>query len=133
MAAKSYVLDNLLLNAVLRNVAYVQPVAVFAALLTTVPVLPDAVGLVEVPTGGGSLYVRKAITFGAAANGVVLNTAPVAFDVAGTAWGLIRGVAIYSLVAAGDLLYYGTLTVNKTVGIGDTVTFAVSALGVAEQ
>ena len=133
MAAKSYALDNLILSAVLRNTPYVQPAAVFAALLTTVPALPDGVGLVEVPTGGGSLYVRKAITFGAPVNGVTLNTAPVAFDAAGTAWGLIRGVAIYSLVAAGDLLYYGTLAVNKTVGIGDTVTFAVSSLGVTEQ
>jgi hypothetical protein len=136
MAAKSYFLDGAVLNAVLRNTAYVPANAgvVWAALLTTVPALPDGVGLVEVPTGGGSLYLRQTITFGAPSGvGVTLNTAPVAFPAAGTVWGTINGVGIYDASAAGNLLYFGTLGVPKTVGIGDTVTFATSALSVTEQ
>lgn len=135
MAAKSYTLDNALLSHVLQNTAYVPPVAVFAGLFTVAPSGPSDAGT-EVPTGGGTLYTRVAIPFGTGpVNGVISNDGAVNFPVAGAAWGgvPIVGVGIFSLVAGGTLLYYGLLGTPKTVGIGDSVSFAIGALSVQEQ
>jgi hypothetical protein len=133
MAAKAQTLSNALLNAVLRNIAYVQPAAVFAALYTVAPTATTAG--TEVVTSGGTLYARQAVTFGAAAAGVCQNSAPVTFPVAGAPWGTILAAAITdnATAGAGNVLYFGNLAVSKIVGTGDQVSFATSALSVTEQ
>lgn len=131
MAAKSYYLDNAVLNAVLRNTTYTSPATVYVGLFTVAPT--PSTGGTEVSTGGGTLYVRKAVTFGAPSNGVVQNSAPVAFDTAGASWGHIVACAIFDDPTAGNLLYFGALGTAKDVGVGDQVNFATSALSVTEQ
>ena len=133
MPAKDEGLSNALLDAVLRNVAYVQPAAVYAALYTVAPTATTQG--TEVATGGGELYARTLITFGAAAAGVCANSGAVTFPVAGAAWGTVVAVAVTASATAGtdDALYFGNLTASKVVGIGDQVSFAISALSVTEQ
>lgn len=132
MAAKSYALDDAILNLVLKGTAYVPAgVPVYVALYTVAPTA--AGGGTEVSTGGGSNYVRTAVTFGVPASGVIANSAPVAFAVAGTVWGTIQAVGIFDDVAAGTLLYFGNLGTPKLVGVGDQVNFIVGALSVTEQ
>lgn len=132
MAAKTYALDNALLSAVLRNVAYVQPAAVYVG-LTTGTSTPGAAATEVVDAN----YTRIVATFGAPVNGVTACGALSGFFGAGAAAGpiAITEVAIYDngVKATGNMLYYGPLAVPKTVGAGDTVSFAASALTVTEQ
>lgn len=137
MAAKTYVLDDLILQAVLNSTAYVQPANTWVGLFTTVPANPGdagtevttvATGYVRQATGGGLGWTASVGT------GVASNTGIIQFPVATAAYGFeVTGVGIFSAVAAGDLLYYGTLGTPKTVGLGDSVSFAIGALVVTES
>jgi hypothetical protein len=132
MAAKSYYLDDAILNLILSATPYVPTTgSVYVALYTVAPTALG--GGTEVPTAGGTLYVRQAVTFGTPTNGVVSNSAPVAFPTAGIAWNTIVACGIFDDVSGGHLLYFGNLGTPKLVGIGDQVNFATSALSVTEQ
>jgi len=72
--AKSYYLDNAVLQAVLAAVQYTSPSAVYVALYTSAPG----------PTGGGTevsggSYQRTACTFGAPTNGALTNSGACTF------------------------------------------------------
>ena len=127
MDNKTHVLENAVVNHFLRNSAYASPTAVYAALFTVAPT--KAGGGTEV-TGGS--YARVAVTFGAPTDGATANSGPVSFVTATAGWGLVVAVAIMTDLTGGDMLYFGTLASSKTVDSGDTVTFATSALTVAE-
>lgn len=128
MPAKSTYLDNALLAAVLTHTTFTSPVTVYAALFTVAPTAGG--GGTEV--SGGS-YARQAVTFGAPASGVTSNTAPVNYPAATAPWGTVVAVGVFDASTVGNLLYFGNLGTSKTVGTGDTVSFAVSALSVTEQ
>lgn len=133
MAAKAQTLSNSLLDAVLRNVAYSSPAAVFMALYTVTPT-PTTSGT-EVTTGGGTLYNRVSATFSAAAAGATSNSGAVLFPVAGAAWGTVVGAAVTDngTPGAGNVLYFGALGTSKVVGIGDQLNFAIAAVSVTES
>lgn len=127
MDAKSNYLEDAMLNHVLRHVALTSPTTVYLALYTAAP--SDTGGGTEV--SGGS-YARQAITFGAPSSGVVANSGSVTYPVATADWGTVTSIGIFDAATVGNLLYYGTLTVSKTVGSGDQISFANGALTVAE-
>lgn len=134
MAAKSYDLDDEIINVYLRNqVATITPAAtVYVALYTVAPTA--AGGGTEVANSFD--YARTAVTMGAPVNGVSSNTAPVTFPPAnGGAWGLVAAMAIFDsgTYGAGNMLYFGALGTSKQVNDGDQVNFAVSALQVTES
>ena len=130
MAAKSIYLDNAVLNLVLRAVAYAPTTGtVYVGLFTSAPT-PSTSGTECSGTG----YARAAVTFGAAALGVSLNSGLVTFPTAGAGgWGLVVAAGIFDDAAAGNLLYFGNLGASKTIDAGDTASFAISALSVTEQ
>jgi len=132
MPAKNQTLANALLDAVLGNVAYSSPAAVYAALFTVAPTATTPG--TEVVTAGGTLYNRVAITFGGAALGQDTNSAPIAFPTAGANWGTAVSVGIMdnATPGLGNLLYFGDLTVHKAINTGDQATFAALALAVTE-
>jgi hypothetical protein len=72
-------------------------------------------------------YARVAHAVWARSGNVVDNTGAITFTVAGGAWGTIDYFALFDSVS-GDMLGSGALTVAKTVGEGDTVSFADGAL-----
>jgi hypothetical protein len=133
MAAKAQTLANSLLDAVLRNVAYSSPAAVYAALYTVAPT-PTTSGT-EVVTSGGTLYNRVAATFSAAAAGATSNSGAVTFPIAGASWGTVVSAAITdnATPGAGNILYFGALGTPKTVGVGDQLNFAISAISITES
>lgn len=134
MAAKAQTLSNLLLDAVLSNVAYVSPAAVWCALYTVTPT-PTTAGT-EVVTAGGTLYDRVSATFvSPPVAGVTSNSGAITFPVAGAAWGHVEGAAIVdnATPGAGNVLYFGDLTTHKDVGVGDQLSFGVGALTVTES
>jgi len=127
--AKSYYLDNAMLNAVLANTAYTSPATVYVALFTATPG----------PSGGGTEvsgngYARQPVTFGAPANGSMTNSSTCTFPQAtGGGWGTIGYFGIFDNASAGNLLYYGALTASKTINSGDQLQFAVGGITVTES
>lgn len=131
MAGKSDYLESAILNHVLRNTALTSPTTVYAGLFTASP--SDAGGGTEV-TGGS--YARVAITFGAPTGTSptqVANSAAVNFATATASWGTVTDFGIFDAVSAGNLLYWDALTTSKTIGNGDTASFAIGDLVVTED
>lgn len=128
MAFSNY-LEKKLLEAAFRNVAYTPPTTVYVALFTTAPA-GDGTGGVEV---SGGAYARQAMAFTAATGGSpasVANSALIQFPTATAAWGTIVAAGLYDAATGGNLLEYGPLTANKTVGIGDVFSFPANSYSV---
>ena len=123
--AKSYYLDNAMLNTVLLGVAYTSPSQILVGLFTASP--GPGGGGSEV-TGGG--YARTAATFASPSNGLLTNNASITFPQATAAWGTIVAFALFD--NSGNLLWYGNLTASKTINTGDQLTFAAGGLTVTE-
>lgn len=126
MAALSTTLINALLNATLRNLAYVPPATVYVALFTIAPTAGG--GGTEV---AGGAYARQPATFAAPSGGQVANGADIVFPVATAAWGTIVAVAIFDAAAAGTMLYFGPLSANTAIGINDQPKFIAGQLAVS--
>jgi len=112
--------ENKILDHMLRAQAFTPPATVYVALYTTAPT--DAGGGTEV--SGGS-YARQAVTFSAASDGSITNSADITFPQATADWGTIVAVGLFDASTAGNLLWYGNLTTSKTVNSGDI--FKISA------
>lgn len=128
--AKTDYLENAMINAVLRNVAFTSPATVYVG-LHTAQAVPEAGTVTEVV---GNNYGRQAVPFAAPSNGTTSNSADVVYPVATPGnWGTIMGGGIYDASSGGNLLYYGTLTVSKTVNANDQFKFLAGAISVQEQ
>ena len=114
MGALSDYSEAQVINHMLRNQAYTPPATVYLALYTTTP--DDTGGGVEV---SGGAYARQACALDAATVGVTANTSDITFPTATANWGTIVAVGLFDAVTAGNLLWWGALTVNKTVNNGD--------------
>lgn len=129
--AKNDYLRNAVVNAVLRNTSFTSPVTVYVALYTVAPT--NTVGSGTEVTTIGTAYSRQPATFGVPSPaGAVANTAPVVYSMATAPYGTIVAMAILDAPTGGNMLYYGALGTSKTVGTGDQVSFATSALTVTE-
>lgn len=113
--------------------SYTPPVTLYMALFTVAP--SDSGGGTEV-TGGS--YARVAVTNNttnfpnatgtsptAKANGTVIT-----FPTASGSWGTCVAFGIFDASTSGNLIAWADLTANKTVGSGDTASFAVSSLAI---
>lgn len=114
MTAMSNYLENALINATLRGVAYTAPSTVYVALYTGDP---TEAGTGPQVTGGA--YVRRAITFGAPTDGAASNSAEVLFPVATANWGTVTHIGIFDALTNGNMLYYGALTNPKAIQTDD--------------
>lgn len=119
MSFSDYLEDNLL-DHTFRNTAFTSPAAVYMALFTVAPT--DAGGGTEV-TGGS--YARAAITFGAAADGAIANSAACTMPTATAGWGTVSHFAIFDAAAGGNMLAWGPVGTAKPVVTDDTPEFAI--------
>lgn len=124
MATSDY-LEEAIIEHFLRNTAQTSPANVFCALYTVDP--SDSGGGTEV-TGNG--YARQDITFGAPTDGLVQNSAEIAFPQATASWGTIVAIGVFDASTAGNLLYHGGLSVDKDVGENDTFKIAIGDLDI---
>lgn len=120
---KSYYLCNKMLDAALRNVAYVPPATTYVALFTTSPT-PSTAG-VEVVGGG---YTRQSATYGAPVNGTTDNTTDVTFPIAMSDWGTITSFGVFDAPVGGNLLYFASLSSSRYIATNDQVRFPVGQL-----
>lgn len=113
MSASNF-LENKLLDNALGVANYSTPTP-YLALFTSDPG-EDGTGT---EVSGGS-YVREAITFNPATNGTSSNNGVVQFDTATANWGTVSHVAVFDASTGGNMLFYGAVTVSKTITTGDT-------------
>jgi hypothetical protein len=123
-------LENKVLDHVLGGGDYTRPGTVYVALYTAAP--SDSGGGTEVSGGG---YARVAVTnnttnFPAASGGAKSNGTVIQFPTATASWGTVVAVGIFDAASAGNLLAWADLTTSKTVGSGDTASFAVGGLSI---
>ena len=138
--SKSDYLENAILDHVLGGVSlpFAVPAHVYIALYTVDP--SDAGGGTEVTQAGGTDYARVEVdnddvTWSNAAAGAKHNDIVITFPVAGAPWGTVTAFGIFdsAIGGANNLLYWGELTVDKAIGIGDTAEFAAGTLVVTED
>jgi hypothetical protein len=119
-SASNY-LENKLIDHSLGTTTFTKPTTVYAALYTVAP--SDSSAGTEV-TGGS--YARQAITFSAASSGSTSNNTNVDFNTMPAV--TVVSVAVLDDPTAGNMLYHGTLTTNRTVLDGDSIRIASGAL-----
>jgi hypothetical protein len=140
MAGMSDYLENNLVDHLLRGQAFTAPATVYIGLLTAAP--SDTGGGTEV--SGGS-YARVAVssslanwagtqsagstTASSGTGGQTSNNGAVAFPAPTGNWGSITHFAVYDASTSGNLLFWGALSVAKTVNNGDAAPqFVAGAL-----
>lgn len=130
MPAKSYYLDNALLNAILKATGSIPaPTSLYVALNTSAST-PSTPGTEVTDTN----YARVAVpswAFGGSNTDSATNTgSALAFFGAGAAAGpyTIVEVALYDSLSGGHELWYGAVSPNVTVNSGDTATINTGTL-----
>ena len=139
MAAMSDYLENKLVDQIFRGQAFTFPSTLYVGLLTATP--SDTGGGTEV---SGNAYARVAVTNSLANwagtqgvattvassgnTGTTSNNVAVTFPTPTATWGTVTAFGIYDAASAGNLLFYGTLTISKTINQSDTVTFPAASL-----
>ncbi len=124
--------EKAVLDQLFGATAYSTPATLYVALYTATP--SDSGGGTEV--SGGS-YARVAVTnnttnFPASTGGAPAsksNGTAITFPAPTAAWGVVTSFGVLDASTAGNLLWWGALTVSKTINNGDAApSFAASAL-----
>ena len=142
MSAMSDYLENKLIDHVFRGQDYANPV-LYIGLLTAAP--SDSGGGTEV---SGNAYARVKAAAGASqaltdwkstqndslastgTGGNTTNTNAVNFPTPTATWGVVTHFGIYDALTGGNLLFWGSLTISKTINQSDTVTFPAGTLSI---
>ena len=128
MSALSNYLENELLDHALGTGSFTMPTTVRVALFNTSASLANLeAGTLTGEISGGS-YARQTPTFSAASGGATANTGALTWT--NMPADTVRFVAIMDAATSGNVLFYGQLTSDKTVGAGDTFTIAIGDLDV---
>ena len=139
MSSASNYLEDKILDHVLGEGArnFTSPANLYVALFTetgtgTLANLEAGVLTDEITTSG-SAYSRQGINFSAAVNGTAASDGTVTFSTATSNWGTVTAVAVVdsATVGAGNVLFYGNLSVAKLIETGDTFQIATTNLTVS--
>ena len=117
-------LENKLIDHFLGTTSYTMPADVYVGLFTVTP--GEAAGGTEV-TGGS--YARQIATFTAASSGATSNDSNI--DFTGMPAATTVAIGIFDASTSGNMLLYGSLTVNKTTDAGDTLRIATGDLDIS--
>lgn len=101
------------------------PITLYIALFTVAP--SDSASGTEV-SGGSYARVSSSGKWAAPSAGSVATNATITFPTATGSWGTVVAWAGFDASTTGNRLVWGDLTANKTVGSGDTASFASGAL-----
>ena len=141
MSAMSDYLENKMVDQLFRGQTAPTTSTLYVALLTSAP--SDSGGGTEV--SGGS-YARVAVTSSltnwagtqeigsttasSGTSGQTSNNIAITFPTPSATWGTATHFGIYDNASSGNLLFYGALTIAKTINQSDTVTFPAGSLTV---
>ena len=141
MSAMSDFLENKLIDQLFRGQTAPVTTTLYVGLLTAAP--SDSGGGTE--AAGGS-YARVAVTSSlanwagtqaaastvasAGTGGQTSNNAAITFPTPTATWGNVTHFGIYDAASGGNLLFWGALTIAKTINQADTVTFPAASLSI---
>ena len=141
MSAMSDFLENKIIDQLFRGQAAPTTTTLHVGLLTTAP--SDSGGGTE--ASGGS-YARVAVASSLAnwagtqsagstvassgTGGQTSNNTAITFPTPTAGWGTVTHFAIYDAASGGNLLFWGALTIAKTINQADTVTFPAASLSI---
>ncbi len=128
--SKSDYAEAKVLDHMLGKTAWTMPTA-YIALYTAAP--SDAGGGTEVTGGAYARVTTSGASWNAASGGSTSNAAALTFPAATASWGTVTHFGILDAATAGNLLRWGALTTSKTIGSGDTASFAIGALVCTEE
>lgn len=117
--------QNLMLNFVNNAVAATRPTAWFAGLSLGAP---TSVSGSEMSNNSG--YTRQSALIAGATSGTASNSVAMTFGPVSTAYA-ISGIQIWDTqgsLNSGNMLWYGLLSVARTLASGDSLVIAVGAL-----
>lgn len=141
MSAMSDFLENKLIDQLFRGQVAPTTTTLYVALLTAAP--SDSGGGTEV---SGGAYARVAVTSSltnwagtqaaastvasAGTGGQTSNNVSISFPTPTANWGTVTHFGIYDAASGGNLLFWGALTITKTINQADTVTFPAASLSI---
>ncbi len=130
MSAMTDYLEGEVIKHIFRTGSFTKPTVLAVGLFTAAP--SDAGGGTEV-TGGS--YARATLNpldanwaAPSSGNGVTSNSSTITFATPSANWGSVTHFALFDAASAGNMLFWGALTVTKTINSGDTVTFPAGSL-----
>lgn len=115
---------NGLLNSSVKGTAYTAPTTPIKLALVSVIGTNAAAGT-EV-TGGS--YARQTITFANASGGSIANDAVITFAAMPAI--TVVGIDVWDSAGTPIRRWWGALGANKTLGAGDTLSFAISSISI---
>lgn len=122
--------ENKVLDHLNGKSSYTMP-TVYVALFTAAP--SDAGGGTEVSGGSYARVATSGATWSAASGGAASNAAAITFPTATASWGTVTHYATFDASSSGNMLRWAALTASKTIGSGDTASFAIGALSMTED
>lgn len=141
MSAMSDYLENKLIDQLFRGQTAPATSTLYVGLLTAAP--SDAGGGTEV---SGGAYARVAVasslanwagtqsagssTASSGTGGQTSNNTAITFPTPTAGWNTVTHFGIYDAATGGNLLFWGALTIAKTINEADTVTFPAASLSV---
>lgn len=141
MSAMSDYLENKLVDQLFRGQTAPTTTTLYVALYTAAP--SDTGGGTEV---SGNNYSRVAVTSSLAnwagtqsagsttastgTGGQTSNNGAITFPTPSATWGTVTHFAIYDATSGGNELFWGALTISKTINSGDTVSFPAASLSI---
>lgn len=137
--SKSNYFENAILKHVFGDTAYSVPATLYVGLWDNTVTLSDtsigtATGEVDLlGTGYGRVAVTNDDTKWTVTDNVVDNLADITFATAIADWGTINQFAILDATTGGNILFWSTLAVAKTVTTGDTVRFNAGDITITEN
>lgn len=142
MSQMSDYTENKLVDLIFRGQAFTAPV-LYVGLFTATP--SDSGGGTEV---SGNAYARVKAAAGASmaltdwkstqndslastgTGGNTTNTNVITFPTPTATWGTVTSFGIFDALTGGNLLFWGPLTISKTINQSDTVSFPAGTLSV---
>lgn len=139
MSAMSDFLENSLVDQIFRGQTAPTTSTLYIGLYTAAP--SDTGGGTEL---SGSGYARVSVTSSlsnwagtqssgsttasSGTGGATSNNTAITFPEPTASWGQVQAFGVFDASTAGNLLFHGSLTINKTINQGDTVTFPAGSL-----
>lgn len=118
--------ESALLNHLLRNTPFVQPAGLYVGLFTVSP--DDAGGGTEV---NGNNYARVAAAFAPTTGTnptVAVSSVDITFPTPSGSWGTVVAFAVFDALTGGNFLFWGSLSVSKTISASDVIKYLAGNL-----
>jgi hypothetical protein len=146
MASMSNYLENKLIDHLFRSTSFSAPTTLAVALCTAAPDDTSTGATITEVANSGS-YARTQLDAGTSnwantqasgtgassgTGGTTSNSSTITFPTASGSWGTVTHIAIVDSAThgAGNVLFWGALSVSKTVSSGDIFTVAANQLTV---